>query len=71
MCLRHYTLESVHSWNHKLCIWVGIGYAVSRRLLKQSTDPLQWARIAVEVGAEARRGNEVKDAQGRAVDTWP
>lgn len=44
---------------------------MSRRLLKQSTDPLQWARIAVEAGAEAGRGNEVKDAQGRAVDTWP
>lgn len=44
---------------------------MSRRLLKQSTDPLQWAGSAVEAGAGAGRGSEVKDAQGRAVDTWP
>ena len=40
--------EKKHSPNTHILIWVGRGYAVPRRLLKQRTDPLWWAGRAVE-----------------------
>lgn len=50
-----------HSPNTHRFIWIGIGDAVPRRLLKQRTDPLQW-----KAGTEAGMRSEEKGLPGRS-----
>lgn len=55
-----------HSPNTHRFIWIGIGDAVPRRLLKQRTDPLQW-----KAGTGAGKWSEEKDTSGRTVGSLP
>lgn len=52
-----------------MLIWVGMGRAEPRRLLKQRTDPFNRLDGSWDRGLEG--GGAVEDAQGRAMDPWP